>query len=210
MTSTEARVPAEVVEARLAVYRFLLSALSRPSAEQHAWLAGPEFRRSLEMACVAFGLACPPGPLVPESAPDHESRYIACFEVGLPEPPVVLQASHYDHREPVPRTIHEHILFYHRFGARLSAENLEPADHLINQLAFLVHLDELLLAGQVETESLLRARHDFLTRQVVCWTNQAAEQAEAKQLPVLYQTLLALLAAAVEQDSELTAAAAAD
>jgi hypothetical protein len=60
---------------------------------------------------------------------------------------VVLRASHYNRREPVPATIHEHVLFYRRFGARLAAGTLEPADHLSNQLAFLIRLDELPCAG---------------------------------------------------------------
>src|SRR6516162_751945 len=89
----------ELVEARLAVYRFLLEALAKPTAEQHAWFAGPAFRRSLAKAAEQFGTP-PPGEPAADGPAEHEARYIACFEVGLPAPPVALLASHYNRREP--------------------------------------------------------------------------------------------------------------
>ena len=200
----------ELAGSRRAVYRFLLTALDKPSPEQHAWLLGRDFRQALAVLAGPFGLPCPPGELVPEAFADHESRYLACFEVGVPEPPVVLRASHYNRREPVPATIHEHVLFYRRFGARLAAGTLEPADHLSNQLAFLIRLDELPCAGDSERRSVLRARRDFLSRQTARWTAAAAAAAEEKLLPPVYRLLLDLLARAVEQDLELSRAALAE
>ena len=200
----------DLAQARLAVYGFLRAALDKPTPQQHAWLAGPEFARALATACAPFGLPCPDGDLFPESFGDHESRYLACFEVGLPAPPVPLLASHYNTREPVPRTIHEHILFYRRFGARPAGDGVESSDHLLNELSFLIRLDELLLAQTVEAESIVRARHDFLARQAARWPERAAAAAEERHLPPVYCVLLALLAAAVRQDRELTEAAVAD
>jgi DMSO reductase family type II enzyme chaperone len=197
----------ELAGTRQAVYCFLLAALGPPTPEQHAWLSGPDFRNALSLACEEFGLLCPDGLVVPEDRADHESRYLGCFEVGVPGPPVVLQASHYNHHEPVPRIIHEHILFYRRFGARLTAGNREPADHLVNELAFLIWLDELVRQQVVGIESVLRARLDFLNRQAARWPARAAAEAEDKGLPELYCTLLAVLAAAVQQDQELTESA---
>jgi DMSO reductase family type II enzyme chaperone len=191
--------------ARSAVYRLVLATLDKPTPEQHAWLTGPAFRHSLEMVCTAFGLPWPEGALFPDSAADHESRYLACFEVGLPEPPVALLASHYNRREPVPRIIHEHILFYKRFGMHPLAGPGEPADHLSHELAFLIHLDELLTHTKLDVESVLRARSDFLTRHVARWPARAAAAAEEKHLPPVYCLLLDLLAAAVQQDLQLTA-----
>src|SRR5581483_8334398 len=144
-----------------------------------------------------FGVEAPEGELVPTEWPDHESRYLACFEVGLPSPPVPLLASHYQKREPVPRVIHEHILFYRRFAMPGPDRDQAPADHLVYQLAFLVHLDELLRNGRVAIESALWARQDFLSRHVCRWTAEASRQAAEKHLPGVYQALLALLAAAV-------------
>lgn len=195
----------ELARARSALYRLLSAALDKPAPDQHAWLLGPDFRRALELACAEFALPCPEGELFPEDYAEHESRYLACFEVGLPEPPVALLASHYQRREPVPATIHEHVLFYRRFGATLAARNREPADHLLNELAFLVLLDDLLTGGQ-PADSILKARRDFLARQVSRWVGRAADRAEQTGIPPVYQTLLRLLAAAVAQDTELTAA----
>jgi TorA maturation chaperone TorD len=197
----------ELARARVAAYRFLQAALDKPTPGQHAWLRGRDFRQALAVLAGPFGLPCPPGELVPEAFADHESRYLACFEVGVPEPPVVLRASHYNRREPVPATIHEHVLFYRRFGAHLAAGNIEPADHLSNQLAFLIRLDELPCPGGSERRSVLRARRDFLARQVTRWTAAAAAAAEEKLLPPVYRALLTLLARAVEQDLELSRAA---
>jgi TorA maturation chaperone TorD len=206
MSRAEPVVPAGLAEARPAVYRFLLAALDRPTPEQHAWLTGADFPRALAAACAAFGLPCPDGELFPASFAEHESRYLACFEVGLPAPPVPLLASHYSTREPVPRTIHEHVLFYRHFGTQPAAAS-EPADHVLNELSFLIRLDELPRAA--EPASVLRARRDFLARQVVRWPGKAAAAAEEKCLPPIYCVLLSLLAAAASQDLELTEAAVA-
>lgn len=204
MTVEQTTPVQSLIEPRLAVYRFLLRGLDKPGPEQHLWMLSPAFAEGLRQLAQVFDLACPVGELVPSAFVDHESRFLACFEVGVPESPVVLQASHYKRREPVPATIHEHILFYKRFGARITNGNIEPADHCCNELAFLVHLDELLLEGRVDRESILRARRDFLARQVTRWAPAAAASAEEKGLPTLYQFLLTLLARAVEQDLTLT------
>jgi TorA maturation chaperone TorD len=195
-----------LAEGRLAVYRFLLAALDKPTPAQHAWLESPAFRHALEQVCERFDLAVPPSSLAAADPADHEARYIACFDVGMPTAPVVLLASHYNRREPVTAIIHEHLLFYHRFGANLTTGNGEPADHALNEMAFLIHLDELLLAGQIEKESILRARHDFLGRHMSRWPTGALAAAKENEIPPLYVVLLGLLAAAVEQDRALTEA----
>jgi DMSO reductase family type II enzyme chaperone len=199
-------VAGEFLVARQTVYRFLRAALGVPAPEQHTWMRGPDFARSLGELAAAFDVDCPEGELVPADWADHESRYLACFEVGLPAPPVPLLASHYQKREPVPRIIHEHILFYRRFGLPGPEQNQAPADHLVYQLDFLIHLDELLLKDQVEAASALWARQDFLSRHVRRWTAEARREAAEKCLPGVYQTLLALLSAAVAEDLEWTSA----
>jgi TorA maturation chaperone TorD len=191
----------ELCEIRREVYRFLWSALDRPSCEQHAWMCSEAFRTTLAVLLEAFGLPCPQGELIPAEAADHEARYIACFEVGLPGPPVPLLASHYNKREPAPGTIHEHILFYKQFRVRPPAEG-EPADHLVNELAFLIHLDN--LVGKAPPDSIFLARRDFLSRHITRWPATALRAAEEAHLPAVYLALLALLDAAVRQDLELT------
>jgi TorA maturation chaperone TorD len=209
MESSPALDGNQLADTRLAVYRFLLAALDKPTPAQHAWFVGDDFRRLLELLCEQFDVALPAEGIAAMDAAGHEARFIACFEVGLPEPPVPLLASHYNRCEPVPQVIHEHILFYKRFGTRPAAGNIEPADHLLTELAFLIRLDELLEEGKVESDSIWRARFDFLSRQPAQWMGQAAAVARKKDIPAVYQTLLALLAAAVVQDLELTETVAA-
>ena len=201
--------PAPLAKARLAVYQFLLAALDKPSPAQQAWLTGAEFEQGLLSLCERFSIEVPPPPWWAGEYAQFEALYIACFEVGLPAPPVVLLASHYNRRQPVPRTIHEHLAVYRWFGVSMAKANIEQPDHLLNELAFLVRLDELLLAGAVESESILRARADFLSRHAAAWPGEAARAARSKAVPPVYQALLALLAAAVEQDRALSASAVA-
>lgn len=206
MIATGATAIDDVPAARQAVYRFLRVALSVPTPGQHHWMRGPDFARSLRGLTEAFGVDGPEGELVPEEWADHESRYLACFEVGMPSAPVPLLASHYQKREPVPRVIHEHILFYRRFALPGPERDQAPADHLVYQLDFLIHLDGLLLRDRVEAESALWARQDFLSRHVCRWAADASRQAEENRLPGVYRTLLAVLSAAEAEDLEWTAA----
>jgi hypothetical protein len=70
-----------------------------------------------------------------------------------PVPPVPLLASHYNRRQFVPRTIHEHLTFCRWFGAQTARANTEQPDHLLNELAFLIRLDQLLFEGPVKAQS---------------------------------------------------------
>jgi len=203
MNAVEQAVEPEVAEARLGVYRFLAAALNKPTPIQHEWFGSAGFVAALNRVCETFGVPLAEDELAAVDPSDHEARYIACFEVGLPTPPVLLLASHYNRREPVTAVLHEHLLFYHRFGARLARGITEQSDHLLNELAFLIHLDELLLKG-LPASSLLLARRDFLRRHAARWPARAAADAAEKGLPVVYRTLLALLSRAVEDDLRLT------
>jgi DMSO reductase family type II enzyme chaperone len=199
MQPGEELVTTGLAEARAAAYRFLQGALDYPEEGAQDWLTGPEFRQALELLCERFGVACPEGELFPPGLADCRSRYLACFEVGHPGPPVPLVASHYNHKEPAPATVREHVLFYKCFGVRLARDNREPPDHLRNELAFLVHLDAALLAG-ADDESLRPARRDFLARQVCRWVGRAVNEARARGLPAVYVCLLEVLARAAAED----------
>jgi DMSO reductase family type II enzyme chaperone len=202
MTVAEMSVDREIAEARIAVYQFLLSILDKPTVEQFQWLQSEDFRETLAGLCESFQTPPPDDESAPEDFAEFESRYLACFEVGLPTPPVPLQASHYNRRQPAPATIHEHVLFYQQFGLRPTEGNAEQADHLSNELAFLVHLDERARQQPENRESIARARRDFLQRQAGQWPARAAALAADNGLPPLYVAILSLLARAVEQDRE--------
>ncbi len=207
MLAAEPQTLHDLAEGRLRVYGFVRALLNKPTPEQHTWMQQNAFRGALELACTQFDLPCPTEEEPPAAYGDFESRYLACFEVGLPAPPVALQASAYNRKAPAPSIIHENVLFYQCFRLPPQAER-EPADHLLHQLAFLMHLDQLLLAGTAAAASLLLARRDFLQRQMLPWLPKAAADAAERHLPALYCTLLLLLAKALQQDLELTTDAA--
>lgn len=202
MTST---TPAsgEFSALRSAVYRLLLTALDKPTPEQHALLLGSGFRASLSLLCGQFDAPSPGGELVPSSYPDFESRYLATFEVGLPEAPVVLLASHHIRHEPAPRVIHEHILFYRHFRYAPMEETGEAADHLLNELRFLIHLDQLRERCRSSADSLDRARRDFLDRHPLRWIPRASDRASERGVAPFYRGVLTLLSAVVREDRML-------
>lgn len=188
---------------RSAVYRLFLTALDKPTPEQHRLLLGEGFRESLALLCGQFEVAFPEGELVPAAYPDFESRYLATFEVGLPEAPVVLLASHHTRHEPAPRVVHEHILFYRHFRCSPTDETGEAADHLLNELRFLIHLDQLRESNPSAAESLDNARRDFLDRHLLRWIPRAADLAAERGIAGIYQTVLTLLTAIVREDRTL-------
>lgn len=194
----------ELAQVRSNVYRFCLQAMDKPTHLQYDWLNSKPFRTSLKSLCEQFEVRLPSDLSMPQDFGAYESIYIACFDVGLPTPPVPLLSSHYNKREPVPATIHEHILFYKRFGTTLAEGNIEPADHLSNELAFLIRLDELLHDGEIDPESIHQARLDFLRRHPSRWLTQALQAAQDKEFPVLFLVLLRLLTHAINEDVELT------
>jgi TorA maturation chaperone TorD len=197
-TNMQALDPPDLAPVRSAAYRFLLAALECPDERNHDWLTGPDFRRGLELLCHHFDVPMPEGDLFPPRREDAQSLFLSCFEVGLKGPPVPLLASHYNRHEPVPATIHEHILFYRRFGATVPRESPNPPDHVQHELAFLIHLDDLWHDGRIDAASSSRARLDFLTRQLARWVGRAA--AAAADLPPVYLALLRVLDRAVHDD----------
>jgi len=120
---------------------------------------------------------------LPSDAAAYESAYIAAFDAGAPHPLVPLLESHYNKRDPVPRILHENILFHQSFGVRLRHASNETADHLRHQLEFIGRLYQMEaeeLRGRCEPEILaqIRAgRRDFITRHLLSWLPDAAELA---------------------------------
>lgn len=196
--------PGELSALRAAIYRFILLAFDMPSAERHRQLLAPSFRASLGLICDQFDLAIPGEELVPQAYADYESRYIATFEVGLPAPPVVLLASHHLKHEPAPRVVHEHILFYKFFDAAPAAETGEAADHLTNEIRFLIHLEELRQRNPAAHDSAGRARADFLDRLMLRWVPAASAEAGQRAVPEFYRLMLRLLDAVLREDRRLT------
>jgi len=192
----------EALSGELEPYSFFQRCLEKPSAEQLALFQHPQFPSLLAGLAADLGealLAWEP----PPTFADLEATYISLFEVGLPAPPIPLLCSHYCHRDPVPKVLHEHMLFYTTFVLAPRDDDDETADHLLNELDFLAALSRL-EAAAVETERarpVRLAKRDFLARQLLAWLPEAAAKAE-DLAPPLFVALLSLLLAAARADHQ--------
>jgi len=191
-----------------AAFAYVHSLFRVPSPDQHAWLLSSECQEmwGVLSACLD-GL--PTRLDVPADYNDFTERYIATFDVGTPAPPVPLIESHYNKRDPIPRILHENILFYRQFGLQLRDTSLESADHLRHQLEFVQHLLDyqlrLATSGQTaEAEQVTQALADYVRRHLVSWLPEAiicAEEAPlllAKSALVLARSLAQLIAESTE------------
>jgi len=160
----------------------------KPTPEQHAWLLSGECQSIWrELAAESDGL--PSLLAAPAACEDYAERYIATFDVGTPAPPVPLIESHYNKREPVPRILHENILFYRQFGLQLRDSAMENADHLRHQLEFTQHLLAYLARFQesgkaAASTQVACALRDFVTRHLLSWLPEATACAAGAPLPL--------------------------
>jgi DMSO reductase family type II enzyme chaperone len=159
--------------------RFSHDLLRKPNPDQHEWLRSAECRSFWDelTAILSLDLAFP---MIPGDFQLYESQYIATFDVGQPHPPVPLIESHYNKAEPVPRILHENILFYTRFGLELREDFAESADHLLCQLSFMAHLLRLLqqhveVNNAEESAQFVHAIGDFSDRHLRSWIPRAVE-----------------------------------
>ncbi len=177
-----------------AAIAFAHALFRKPSPDQHAWLLSAECRDIWnEIAGSSEGL-----PLrleVPEDYDDYCERFIATFDVGTPAPPVPLIESHYNKREPVPKILHENILFYRQFGLQLRDSSLESADHLRHQLEFVQHLLEYHARltethHSTEAQQALQALYDYANRHLQSWLPEAATCAVDAPLQFAHPVLM--------------------
>ena len=151
-----------------------------PSPSQWEWLTSPQaesFEAELDRR-----LGCRPaaGSRLPASADQYEQEFIATFEAGIPHAPVPLIESHYNKRDPVPRILHENILFHRAFGLALKSSAAETSDHLRHQLEFVAHLYGLEAGASGEALDAIRlGRVQFVERHLLSWLPVAEEKARA-------------------------------
>ena len=132
----------------------------------------------------------------PASLEELRSEYIDLFEAGLPHPKCPLLESYYLLNRPAGEVVLENKLFFQHFGLRM--EPKAAPDHLLTQLEFLSWLDHCIAAGNPETESLKRARRDFVERHLAHWIPRAARSLTSP----CYAAVFALLAAHVSATSQ--------
>lgn len=197
--TAEERADARVLAA---AFRFAHDLFRAPGAAQWAWLNSTETRADWARWTAAVELAAGTAPDLPDDPAAYETEFIAAFEAGVPNAPVPLIESHYNRRDPVPRLLHENILFYRAFGLQLKDSSAETSDHLRHQLEFVAWLLELEADRADDAEAgerrdqLRRGRAEYAARHLLSWLPRAVEKAEGapRRWTPDYLTLAACLA----------------
>ncbi len=179
MDTTLKEVSPESLRERSAATLFLANLFRPPCLRQWEWLHEAAPQRAWQiLAERSSEEICPDLPL-PKSADAYEQEFLATFEVGLPQPLCPLNESHWNQSQPVPKVLHENLLFYRTFGLRLRKDCIETPDHLRHQTEFLAHLyrSEALALETGDAEragQFAQGGRDFLSRHLGRWIPLAA------------------------------------
>lgn len=167
-------------EGMAAAFLFAHDLFRFPTAAQWEWLTSPQAAAFESELGRRLGLHRAAGALLPVTAGVYEEQFIAAFEAGVPHAPVPLIESHYNKRDPVPRILHENILFHRAFGLALRDSAAETSDHLRHQLEFVAHLYRIETPAIEDALASVRlGRAQFIERHLLSWL-PAAEQASGK------------------------------
>lgn len=172
---------------RAAAFWFVRNLFRTPSPEQWSWLTAAETGRF--WGALVQALEDPIAMPLPHDAATYEQQFIEAFEAGAPHAPVPLIESHYNKRDPVPKILHENILYYQTFGLRLRSCANETADHLRHQLEFtgwLWQLEAAELRAGAEPDRLQQirqARSDYTRRHQLSWLPAATQKAADAPYP---------------------------
>lgn len=192
------------LEQQGAMWSFFHDLFRGPCEEQWEWLNAAPATEAWKVLAESLATNCPHRMPLPENIHDYEEEFIAVFEVGVPEPPCPLIESHWNKRDPLPKVLHENMLFYKQFGLELRSSANETADHLRHQLEFLRFLCQLEIAALSEssdnekTEQIARARREFIMRHPAEWIPRAAEALQERDAPAWATARMRLLAAAIQ------------
>jgi len=132
----------------------------------------------------------------PATLAELRSLYIELFEAGLPHPRYPMLEGHYLLNRPVGEVLLENKMYFQHFGLQ-TAPKAAP-DHLLTQLEFLSWLDHCAEVGNLDPDSIGRARREFIERHLAHWVPRAAKSMVDRQIPV-YAEIFESLAGQVEQ-----------
>lgn len=180
------------------LYRFFAFVFAPPTQECFGLLSQPALPEALRN--LWQHLKCEgeyPGFEWFASYEQHESTYIALFEVGVPEPPVPLFESAHDKTNPVQEIALENTYFYEVLGLKSDPSRAVP-DYLVTQLEFLAALRYTCEHTFEESTavSLARAETEFLERHLLNWLPAAKaklDRTNAPGFPVLMTILVQFL-----------------
>lgn len=183
-----------------ALWRFLHDLFRSPSPEQWAWLHEPSVQAAWStlsgQADETISTILP----LPAEFSEFEQSYIAIFDVGIPEPLCPLIESYWNKRDPVPRVLHENMLFYKHFGLELRSSANETADHLRHQLEFMHYVYGFEARHPELTEQCRLARTDFLSRHLGYWVPMAVRKLKEFEADSWFTHWFSLLNACCEAE----------
>lgn len=113
---------------------------------------------------------------------DYESRYIAVFDVGAPEPPVPLLESAHHKAVPAQQIALECMDFYEIVQLKPDTSRYAP-DHLVTQLEFLAAV-RYLRTQRPADEDLTRLERDFTDRHLLSWLPAALKKLQKQRVPM--------------------------
>lgn len=163
-----------------------------PSPEQWSWLISAPAQAAWVILAEHANMDDYPILPLPASYDEYTVEFVATFEVGMPQPPCPLIESHWNKRDPVPKVLHENMLFYKQFGLELRSSANETADHLRHQLEFMHYLcrrefDALMQDQLGIADQFFQARYEYVSRHLAYWLPRAYS-ALKDELPDLWCT----------------------
>jgi len=181
----------------VAIWKFFHDLFRFPSRKQWEWLQTEKVDRAWRLLCERLAPELPGDFPRPGSYSNYEEDFLATFEVGAPQPICPLIESHWNKQDPLPRILHENLLFYKQFGLELQDQSKETADHIRHQLEFMSYLcsleTRLMGSGSEQTLQIQEARKDYWTRHLVRWIPQAAEELRKKNQEICFAHWMHLL-----------------
>jgi DMSO reductase family type II enzyme chaperone len=174
------KVSTQAILEESSTWGFFHNLFRYPTEAQYEWLNSEQVEKAINILSTnldGFELS-----QLPSTFDEYHQQFLSFFEVGVPAPPYPLIESHWNKRDPVPRVIHENILFYKKFGLEIKATAQETADHLLYQLEFLSYLCKLeaeYLEADSESEATQQARigrYEYIDRHLKSWLPKAVEK----------------------------------
>lgn len=162
-----------------AVWKFLHDLFRVPSKEQWDWLETDVAKGAWQLIACQIGKNLPSELPIPETYEEFEGQYLSTFEVGAPNPPVPLIESHWNRFSPVPKVLHENMLFYKQFGLELQSSANETADNLRHQLEFVHYMslfEARVIDDEEQREQVAKGRHEYIQRHLDHWLPKCVEK----------------------------------
>lgn len=203
--------------ARSNLYGLLAVGFRYPGAEERAFVATDDFRRSFGecLSRCAVGETAETEALINELAEatdgidEVEADYLRSFHTNMPTPSASLYESSYRPGADKSALLLELKGFYDNFGLAVAGGFHELEDAITGELEFMHFLTAKEALAEIEGTSpaaYRRAQRDFLNRHLALWAPRFQNDVERKSGSRFYRALAAATRLLVESDASRLAA----